>query len=457
MINIDNIHFIFLLDRSGSMYGGRIAKAKESLIFFLKSLPMNSKFNVISFGNSYSPLFDSFMETNDANVTKAINIIETFKADMGGTKPEIALEYLSQQIPSSSNILIRAVFITDGHVWDIDKVLKQINQCMKGSNFRFDCLGIGKKCSSDYLKRIADKGNGETVFCQDNQDLTEKVIDILEKSLSCYVNSCNVQYKNKHSFLQGNPKPIIHSTLKTTNSLNSLIEYIAILPKNIKNHNLTFIYEVIQGNYPQKYKFDFNLQTYIENAIENDLFHKIAVWSYINEQERKCSIAGTTLSKEEINKQKDLSLRYKAFTKYTGLIWVLHGNNLKKEEKQRRMRESIQYPIPLNIRLLNGETKEVTADLFDYVEDIIKKVLSITCVNNLAIKFFNKILDPKKTLFNYQIQPDSILHLCGRLPGGENIEKQIFININGQSTNLLITIDANFTAESIIKGNDTVV
>ena len=31
--------YIFLLDRSGSMYGGRVEKAKESLILFLKSLP----------------------------------------------------------------------------------------------------------------------------------------------------------------------------------------------------------------------------------------------------------------------------------------------------------------------------------------------------------------------------------------------------------------------------------
>jgi hypothetical protein len=99
----------------------------------------------------------------------------------------------------------------------------------------------------------------------------------------------------------------------------------------------------------------------------------------------------------------------------------------------------------LYIKLLSGETKGVTADLFDYVEDIIKKVLSISCVDNIAIKFFNMFLDPKKTLFNYQIQPDSMLHLCGILPGGGNIEKQIFINVNGQSTNLLINIDANQT------------
>lgn len=44
--------FIILLDRSGSMtMGSRMALAREAAIFFVKSLPINSKFNIISYGS----------------------------------------------------------------------------------------------------------------------------------------------------------------------------------------------------------------------------------------------------------------------------------------------------------------------------------------------------------------------------------------------------------------------
>lgn len=49
--------YIFLIDRSGSMYGSPIKLAVSALKLFLHSLPVGSKFNVVSFGTHFTKVY----------------------------------------------------------------------------------------------------------------------------------------------------------------------------------------------------------------------------------------------------------------------------------------------------------------------------------------------------------------------------------------------------------------
>ena len=50
----EDYHFLFLVDRSGSMWGRRMEMARNALTLFIRSLPEGCKFSIISFGSSHS-------------------------------------------------------------------------------------------------------------------------------------------------------------------------------------------------------------------------------------------------------------------------------------------------------------------------------------------------------------------------------------------------------------------
>ena len=60
-------HFIFIVDRSGSMSwesGRKIKNAKQAMDLFIRSLPKDCKFSVISFGSHFDALQPDVQDYN---------------------------------------------------------------------------------------------------------------------------------------------------------------------------------------------------------------------------------------------------------------------------------------------------------------------------------------------------------------------------------------------------------
>ena len=80
---------MFIVDRSYSMSGERMETSKTALKLFLRSLPVGSKFAIISFGSSYSFMTingQQIIDYNNNTSEQAIQLIDRFGADCGGTE-----------------------------------------------------------------------------------------------------------------------------------------------------------------------------------------------------------------------------------------------------------------------------------------------------------------------------------------------------------------------------------
>ena len=80
--------FIFVVDCSGSMEEeNKIGLARQAMLLFLKSLPVDCYFNVIRFGSTHENLFSEVTAVYDeSNARKAEQCISQMKADLGGTE-----------------------------------------------------------------------------------------------------------------------------------------------------------------------------------------------------------------------------------------------------------------------------------------------------------------------------------------------------------------------------------
>ena len=171
--------YLVILDRSGSMENRRIALAKQAAIFFLKSLPSQSKFNIISFGTNFSLMHPESVLANSETVNHSIAILSSYTADMGGTNIYGPLEHVFKQ--AISNDYPRFIFlITDGDVSDTESVIGLIK---KNSAFcRISAFGI-EDANPNLIYKAAEAGRGEAYIIKKAEEIGKCVIDSLSKCM----------------------------------------------------------------------------------------------------------------------------------------------------------------------------------------------------------------------------------------------------------------------------------
>jgi uncharacterized protein YegL len=192
---LENIpsEILFLVDRSGSMSGSKMEQVRQAMQLFLRSLPTDSYFNIISFGSSFVKLFETSQAYAQASLQAATTLVASFTADLGGTEllEPLAGIFKAPVIPERA----RQIFVlTDGEVRlsyflgiesqhplqvsNTQEVIHEVERGATRTGSRVFTLGLGHGASHELVDGIARVGKGKAVYSTDPKERLEaKVVN----------------------------------------------------------------------------------------------------------------------------------------------------------------------------------------------------------------------------------------------------------------------------------------
>lgn len=435
--------FLFLLDRSGSMAGGKNILSCEALKLFLKSMPSWAYFNVISFGSDFRFMYDSSQVANSRTLNYAFQQIDrSFKADMGGTEIMRPLQriYSSQAINCQRTIFL----ITDGAVENTEEIIELIRE--NSSTTRVFSLGIGEGVSSYLVEQSSIAGKGTFEIVRHPSDLKTSVIGLLNISLRSYLWNWKLVFPGEAD---------IKTQYAGLSKLYSDSVYNFIARVTYRNLDEPI---VLIGRLPSGEQIEIPM-TQSKRPFQGNDLKMLWAKAAINE----CL---------DFDKGIELSLKYQVPCKLTSFVAV-ETRDVKsrtapvsikiplipcydpvKCKDFRNVMQSSDYklgPLKIQIKTLTGKTIQIgfgTNSSIKNVKLAIQDLAGIPITDQRLI-FAGKQLEDCETLECYQIKNQSILHSVLRLRGAGPPPEVTLTLVGPDQTRTYFTVQESMTIKEV--------
>ncbi|WP_430875510.1 vWA domain-containing protein [Gilliamella sp. G0441] len=167
------INLAIVIDRSGSMSGDRIVKAKEAAIFAINMLNENDTLSVVAYDNDAKVIIPS---TKVNNKQKLINLIKENIVAGGGTALFAGLSKGIYQVEKqlSKDNVNRIILLSDGQANIGPTSVQELSELAiiaAKKNISVSTFGIGEDYNELLMSSIASYSDGNHVFVNDSLDL----------------------------------------------------------------------------------------------------------------------------------------------------------------------------------------------------------------------------------------------------------------------------------------------
>lgn len=180
-----NKDIVFVLDTSGSMADeGKMEKAKNALLFGIRTLRDGDRFNIVSFAGE-ERLMEKGLVAADASGKRRGEEFVKKLTPTGGTNINDSLVASLKQFDKSDRPKM-LVFMTDGNptvgVTDAEKIIANLKAAKnKDVDVRMFPFGFGYDVNTALLDRIGTENSGISDYVQPKEDLEVKVSNFFSR------------------------------------------------------------------------------------------------------------------------------------------------------------------------------------------------------------------------------------------------------------------------------------
>ena len=174
---------VFVLDTSGSMAeAGKMEKARAALLYGIRILRPQDRFNVISFAGEERLMENRMITADDAGRKRGETFAQSLRP-VGGTNINQALLVAMQQFESSNRPKI-LIFMTDGlptvGVTDATRIVDNA-RAARIPGLRLFTFGVGYDVNTALLDKLAAENGGVADYVEPKEDLEVKVSNFFAK------------------------------------------------------------------------------------------------------------------------------------------------------------------------------------------------------------------------------------------------------------------------------------
>ena len=170
---------VFVIDNSGSMAGGSMEQARESLKLALRSLTPADRFNVIRFDDTMTELFERPVTATPDQVALALRFAESLQAEGGTEMLPALIEALVDDTPSDTGRVRQVIFLTDGSISNEEQMLAALGADRGRS--RVFMVGIGSAPNTFLMNRMAEVGRGTYTNISDTSEVITRMTEMLDR------------------------------------------------------------------------------------------------------------------------------------------------------------------------------------------------------------------------------------------------------------------------------------